>query len=432
MFDSNSSSKESVPSVAPKEASSEAWGDIHVMPQASASNSSVQAPTMSNYASGINKKWLIISGIILGVLIIIGGGYWWWSSRVPTDNQQPITNNNQPVNTPPVNEPPVEPEPQVLPVEERDRTRFRDIKNIQTALDLYFSDLKKYPISVLPIVLGLPPTVVLSAAGFTPLEQKQGAEYLAVVPKNIEPGGTGYLYESSDGTTYTITFTLEQGVSNLLAGEHKASPKGFDTEVLVPPVEPRGLTLPTTTIDTDADGLTDAEEIILGTDKDKTDSDSDTYSDGLEVDNDYDPALPESKRLTVSSKISNYQSERFNYSIIYPSSWLAKPKDTEGSEVIFSGAGDEFIEVLVIDNPEHLSATDWYIKQLSGVTADQIPTIQVESATWVLSFDGLNAYFANDQYIFTLAYNAGTSTEVSYYKLFRAMLRSFKLVVTVQ
>ncbi len=431
MFDSNSSpTNPTAPSTTPKEASSEAWGDIHVMPQASANNSSVQAPTMSNYGSGNTKKWLIISGSVLGVLIIGAGVYFFWPKG--QNNIPPSDIVNQPVNIPPVNEPPIEPEPQVLPVEERDRARFRDIKNIQTALDLYFSDVKKYPIAVLPIVLGLEPTAVLSAAGFTPLEQKQGTEYLIVVPKNIEPGGTGYLYESADGATYTITFTLEQGASNLIAGEHKASPKGFDAEALVPPVEPRGLTLPTSTIDTDADGLTDAEEIILGTDKVKTDSDNDTYADGLELDNDYDPALGESKRLAVSPKISNYNSERFNYSVMYPSGWLAKPKDTEGSEVIFSGLGDEFIEVLVIDNPEHLSATDWYIKQLSGVTADQIPTIQVGSATWVLSFDGLNAYLANDQYIFTLAYNAGTSTEASYYKLFRAMLRSFKLVTTVQ
>lgn len=53
-----------------------------------------------------------------------------------------------------------------------------------------------------------------------------------------------------------------------------------------------------TQIDTDFDGLTDIEEInIYKTDPAKQDTDGDTYNDGAEVKNGFDPALPGDAKL---------------------------------------------------------------------------------------------------------------------------------------
>jgi type II secretory pathway pseudopilin PulG len=65
--------------------------------------------------------------------------------------------------------------------------RKNDLRNIQNALETYHSDNDNYP---------------LSAATLDVLEPT----YLNNVPK--DPKGADYSYES-DGTTYTVTATLE-------------------------------------------------------------------------------------------------------------------------------------------------------------------------------------------------------------------------------
>ncbi len=49
--------------------------------------------------------------------------------------------------------------------------------------------------------------------------------------------------------------------------------------------------------DTDGDGLSDADEILYGTDPFNADSDHDGYPDGLEVQNGYDPTKPDGAKL---------------------------------------------------------------------------------------------------------------------------------------
>lgn len=110
----------------------------------------------------------------------------------------------------------------------RDSRRLEDVRNIQTALELYFSDHSSYPTGTIGGVvqdgaLGVGSRLSLSSTnGFN--TSVAGATYMADVPANPEPGGSAYTYSCADGNTYTITFSLEGPAGGLPAGGHSGVP----------------------------------------------------------------------------------------------------------------------------------------------------------------------------------------------------------------
>ena len=112
----------------------------------------------------------------------------------------------------------------------RDAKRISDIKQIQTALELYFNDKNAYPTAKDGITLGDTDHKVLcdTDAGFQKDTTNCGTTYMGQVPKNPTPNGADYTYKSSDGTTYTITFTLEGKTGGLDKGSRTATPSGIN------------------------------------------------------------------------------------------------------------------------------------------------------------------------------------------------------------
>lgn len=394
------------------------WEQIYVMP--------VSFQDKAKVETGHKRNWLVIILSVLILAIVVSLVYWFMgrAGKPPagTVSQETGLTGSPPV-VPETNE--QVPAPPTTTASERDSERYRDVRNLQTALELYKGEQKKYPVALLPLVLGLESTKVLSTAGFA--GQAQGTVYLDKVPANPQPGGLDYLYESGDGTNYTVTFSLEEGTAGLGSGEHKATPQGIDNEtVQAPPLSPRIITSPNLSLDSDSDGLTDMEEVVFGTDPKKPDSDGDGYLDGSEVDKGFDPSKAGGAKIEDSVNLATYNNKQLAYVIKYPVKWLAKPTDASASEVIFSSGGDEFIEVLVVDNQEKLSAAAWYAKQVTGLKAEEVPTVSYGNLTWALSLDGLNAYTVDDRgHLITVSYNIGTKNEASYYHLFQVMLRSF-------
>lgn len=119
----------------------------------------------------------------------------------------------------------------------RDAKRVSDIKQVQTALELYFADKDSYPVVAAPVVLGGTSAQALSGAGFTDSASITGTTYMGQVPFNITPGGADYAYHSTntDGSActsgacvnYVIKFTLEGSTGRLLAGDHTANSAGI-------------------------------------------------------------------------------------------------------------------------------------------------------------------------------------------------------------
>lgn len=109
----------------------------------------------------------------------------------------------------------------------RDSKRLSDLKQVQTALELYYTDQNAYPTAASGITLGDTSTgnevLCLNASGFG--DTGCSNPYMGLVP--ADPGTGSYTYTSADGTTYSITGTLEGSVGGLSAGAITASPSGI-------------------------------------------------------------------------------------------------------------------------------------------------------------------------------------------------------------
>jgi len=101
----------------------------------------------------------------------------------------------------------------------RDVRRVADIKQVQSALELYFTYNNFYP------------TMITPGSSLT-----DGiVTYIDRVPSNPSPSSDGdcsanqnYIYtSSSDGTSYTLSFCLGNQISSLNSGEHIATPVGI-------------------------------------------------------------------------------------------------------------------------------------------------------------------------------------------------------------
>jgi len=110
----------------------------------------------------------------------------------------------------------------------RNARRLADIRQIQTALEMYYNDQNYYPTAVSSAV----PSPI--ASGTT--------VYMNIVPKPPLPGdltacGTpiGYTYATAaQGSiangTYTLNYCLGSAVNNIIAGMNTATPAGISIQ----------------------------------------------------------------------------------------------------------------------------------------------------------------------------------------------------------
>lgn len=103
----------------------------------------------------------------------------------------------------------------------RDAKRLSDIKQVQTALELYYTDNNAYP--AVTGVLGSASYACLGSAGFAATGCPSA--YMGKVP--LDPQASkSYSYVGTT-STYTITASLEGNVSGLNLGTIYATPSGI-------------------------------------------------------------------------------------------------------------------------------------------------------------------------------------------------------------
>lgn len=105
-------------------------------------------------------------------------------------------------------------------VKARDSKRLSDLKQMQTALELYYSDKANYPAGA-ALVLGAGNAVCLNANGWQAANCAD--PYMGQVPADPKDGQ--YVY-TLGANTYTVTATLEGDV-NGLNGAIKLTPAGI-------------------------------------------------------------------------------------------------------------------------------------------------------------------------------------------------------------
>lgn len=116
----------------------------------------------------------------------------------------------------------------------RDTKRLADVKQIQTALELFYSDNNRYAVADTPVELGTATTNKLcGSAGFA--GTCSGTTYMGLVPRSPRPqdgpcttSDNQYLYGSpSPSGSYEITFCLGGTVGFLIPGLHTANQDGI-------------------------------------------------------------------------------------------------------------------------------------------------------------------------------------------------------------
>ena len=104
----------------------------------------------------------------------------------------------------------------------RDAKRLSDIKQVGTALELHYVDNTAYPVAATSTAIGAGSYACLNSSGFAVTGCANA--YMGQVP--TDPGSGTYTYLSTDGTTYTLTATLE-GTMNGLTGTVEGTPSGL-------------------------------------------------------------------------------------------------------------------------------------------------------------------------------------------------------------
>jgi len=116
----------------------------------------------------------------------------------------------------------------------RDARRISDVKQVQTALELYFADIGAYPDPAAAVTIGETGAMVLcdlspSTDGWAADDTSCGTVYMGQVPGNFDQPSSiaDYTYTSvSSGASYTIDFELEGTVSGM-TGTVQATPSGI-------------------------------------------------------------------------------------------------------------------------------------------------------------------------------------------------------------
>ncbi len=384
--------------------------------------------------SGRPKRKGKISWLILGVLafVVLGGViaavviFWGGENQPPPENGQPAPVINVNLTPPQANENQNENQNENVnqsldSSSDRDQRRLADISELRSALSLYFKEHELYPNSLNSLL----------------------AEFLTIIPHDPEPDNGDYEYTASeDQLTFELTFALEEGGSlgnlKLTAGQYLLTQEGVSTysELInantntntgLPtiPGQPAEPTKPTIGLDSDGDELTDIEENLYQTNSTLPDSDGDGYDDLAELLNLYDPAKPGGARLLDSELVEVYSNINYNYSLIYPASWIVRSLTADNREVIFTSAIGEFIQVIIQQNPLSLSAYNWYVNQNPGAGSSKLTTLLIDDLPALQSADGLTTYLGAGSNIYIITYNIGTNQQMNFYSTYRLFLETF-------
>jgi len=187
---------------------------------------------------------------------------------------------------------------------------------------------------------------------------------------------------------------------------------------------PRPLAL---AVDIDNDALTLAEENLYGVDPTNPDSDGDKYLDGAELLSGYDPTRP-SASLSASGLFSSYQHPA--YTVIYPTKWVLQDQETDRSKVQFLSGGQEYLEILQINNSDNKTLAQWYQQEFPSIPLDQTSNVVLGNLSGIIHPDNQRYYLINPQSpnrIFAIIYNSGDVRSLNFMTTFNVMVKSFKL-----
>jgi len=107
----------------------------------------------------------------------------------------------------------------------RDAIRVSDVKQITTALEMYYQDAGSYPTDADGATLGDATHECIDSDGFAAATCDGATVYMDAIP--ADPGSNAYTYTSAAGADYTIDFDLESGAAGLDGTDCQATETGI-------------------------------------------------------------------------------------------------------------------------------------------------------------------------------------------------------------
>lgn len=262
---------------------------------------------------------------------------------------------------------------------------------------------------------------------------KPQAEINTVVPSNQEQvvATTTAQEESPDITANAASSSEVISISEPDVVEVDTEEVASSSKEIVSPEMPEEGLSPeeyvwTPILDTDGDGLTDDEELVLNTNLEQLDTDGDGYLDLAEINSGYDPSGPgilkESQSLTV------YNNETVGFNVLYPTSWNRQALNNNYT-VVFSAPDNSLFQVSAQDNPKVQSIVSWYEETFPGTTVSYDMLKEGDGWQGIMSEDELNFYLTDSERrnIFVVSYIPVISTRLAYFNIFQLMINSFQL-----
>lgn len=180
--------------------------------------------------------------------------------------------------------------------------------------------------------------------------------------------------------------------------------------------------------DLDADSLTDAEEELLTIDPGAFDTDGDSYYDGQEVFNLYNPKGTTPVRLIDSGLIREYIAPIAKYRVYYPQAWELGSVDPAGDQILVSASNGDYIEIRLSPKQPGEDFYAWFgrVARSERVTELQ-SSVNRFSQSYFKRKDDLVAYFDSPSVVYVIIYHPKTAAPLLYRHLMQVMVQSFRL-----
>lgn len=182
------------------------------------------------------------------------------------------------------------------------------------------------------------------------------------------------------------------------------------------------------TTDFDADGLTDLEEEVFGTDPSIFDTDKDEYYDGQEVSNLYNPKGLAPVRIIDSGLVREYVANDDLYRIYYPIPWTVGTVDPAGKTILITAANGDYIEIRQFSKNAGEDFGAWFGRT---ATTERITDLESGANRFGVNYlrrkDNLVTYIDQPGYVLVVMYHASTSAPISFRHIMRMMIESMRV-----
>lgn len=230
-------------------------------------------------------------------------------------------------------------------------------------------------------------------------------------------------------TTPTLGRTFSYRI--VAVNEGGESQPSNEVSVVIPepaPIAPPPPTLPPGGLDSDSDGLSDAEELVFGTDPHNPDTDGDGFLDGNEAFHLYNPAAQAPVNLIDSGLVTQANSPS-GWSLYLPTQWTATFEANEGPGAVLDTKHGERFEIRLESNPQRMPLLDWYLANHPGTVSSAVRSVTTKRGLeGILGPERLDAYFAWDDRIWVIKYNLNGQSFIGYRTIFELILNSLRLV----